>query len=138
MIKLMLIITLLFSSILSFADEVGILSTTQKQVTQGDLVKLKVIDSRGIEYYQQYKNKRIGSLIYVIDVIEKDNEVYFDAIVSEMGAKEKSPKLNDKFILKGLNYYSSKRQQLMDFITLNVPIDINLNLIDSIIKIKKT
>lgn len=128
MSKVILLIFFLFINLIAYADDVGVLSTTQESVTQGDLVKLKVIDSRGLDYYSQYKNKRIGSLLYVIDVIEKDDEVYFDAILSEMGPKEKPPKLDDNFILKGLNYYPSKRQQLMDFITLDIPIDIKKSL----------
>ena len=128
MSKVILLILFLFINLIAYADDVGVLSTTQESVTQGDLVKLKVIDSRGLDYYSQYKNKRIGSLLYVIDVIEKDNDVYFDSIVSEMGPKEKLPKLGDNFILKGLNYYPSKRQQLMDFITLDIPIDIKKSL----------
>ena len=128
MSKVILLIFFLFINLIAYADDVGVLSTTQESVTQGDLVKLKVIDSRGLDYYSQYKNKRIGSLLYVIDVIEKDNDVYFDSIVSEMGPKEKLPKLGDNFILKGLNYYPSKRQQLMDFITLDIPIDIKKSL----------
>lgn len=128
MSKVIVLIFFLFINLIAYADDVGILSTTQESVTQGDLVKLKVIDSRGLDYYSQYKNKRIGSLLYVIDVIEKDNDVYFDSIVSEMGPKEKLPKLGDNFILKGLNYYPSKRQQLMDFITLDITIDIKKSL----------
>lgn len=128
MSKVILLIFFLFINLIAYADDVGVLSTTQESVTQGDLVELKVIDSRGLDYYLQYKNKRIGSLLYVIDVIEKDDEVYFDAIVSEMGPKEKPSKLDDNFILKGLNYYPSKRQQLMDFITLDIPIDIQKSL----------
>lgn len=117
--------------ILSFsaiADDVGILSTTQKGVTDGEIVTLKVIDSRDLKYFSQYNNKRIGSLIYVINTFEKENEIYFEAIISQMGQKEKPPKLADNFILKGLNYYPSKNKPLMDFITLNIPIDVKKNM----------
>ena len=120
---LVLILTFIMSSY-SFADEVGLLSVSQRSVTNGDLVRLKIIDTRLKDYYSKYKNKRVGTLIYVLDIIEKQDELYFDAIVSEMGPKEKKLELDDKFVLKGLNYYPSKKNQMMDFITLSIPVEI--------------
>lgn len=120
--KIYILFITFFVTLTSFADEIGLLSTSQKEVTNGELVKLKIIDTRSKSYYSKYKNKRIGPLIYVLDIIEKQDELYFDAIVSEAGSKEKKLEIDDKFILKGLNYYPTKKNQIKDFITLNIPI----------------
>lgn len=123
--KIVIVFIFIFKTLSCLADDVGLLSTTQKEVTDGDLVTLRIIDTRSVDYYSRYKNKRIGDLVYVLDLKEKDGELYFDTIVSKAGPKEKRLELSDKFILKGLNYYPSKRNQLKDFITLNIPIKIH-------------
>lgn len=108
----------------SFADDVGLLSYSSNEYSDGDIVKLKIIDARGKKHFEKYKNKRIGKLIYVIDVISQGDEVVFEAMLSQMGKKEKLPKLQDNFIIKGLNYKPGRPNQLMDFITLDIPINI--------------
>lgn len=122
--KILIALSVFIISFYSQADEVGLLSTSQKAVTEGDLVTLKIVDTRDKQYYLQYKNKRIGALVYALDITEKQGELYFEAIVSEAGPKEKDLKIKDKFVLKGVNYYPSKKSKMMDFITLNIPIEL--------------
>lgn len=124
MMKSILLLTIFMFTVSSFAEDVGLLSYSSKEVTSGDIVKLKIIDSRNEFYFKKFKNKRIGPLIYVVDLVKEDGELFFEAMVSEMGPKEKMPELSDKFILKGLNYYPSQKKQMTDFITLDIPIEI--------------
>lgn len=94
-----ILIILIFMSF-GFAAEYEMKPIDSKEYTTGDILVLKV-ESLEFDKALRFTNSRISNLLYVLNAFKKNEEVYFEAILSEDNnfvAKE------DTFKVDGLNY----------------------------------
>jgi hypothetical protein len=109
----------------ALSAQVDLLSLSGEAQTTGDLVTFKVESELGFDDLQKYKNKRIGDILYVLEVNRDGNGIFIRGILASPEQKksisEKNIAPNDNFTIKNLNYKPSENEKLKDFIIYNGP-----------------
>jgi hypothetical protein len=104
---------------------VDLLSLSGEAQTTGDLVTFKVESELGFNELQKYKNKRVGDILYVLEVNRDGNGVFIRGILASPQQKkattEKKIEPRDIFTIKNLDYKPSENESLKDFIIYNGP-----------------
>ena len=107
-----------------FGAEITLISLEGNEVTTGDIVTFSIQSEYDLEYLQKYKNKRVGDILYLLEVNKEGERIFARGILAEK-AKEKKEKITapaiDKFLVRNLNYKPIKSEKLKDFIIYKGP-----------------
>jgi hypothetical protein len=121
--KIYILIFLISTHVLS--TQVDLLSLTAETQTTGDLITFKVESELDFTELQKYKNKRVGDILYVLEVNRDGNGVFIRGILAapeqNSNASEKAVEPKDIFTIKNLSYEPVKSEKLKDFIIFNGP-----------------
>ena len=123
-----LLILICLYSINSFAAQIDLYALQNDEVKTGDIVSFKVQTEKSFESLLLYKNKKVGKILYVLDLTLEGENIYMRAILApiekeptdkENLAKKKKPE--DTFLINNLNYREEQIPPLKDFVVLPGP-----------------
>ncbi len=125
--NLSLFIFLIYSY--SFAAQVELLSLDAEKKSTGDIVTFKVEGELSYEELKSYQNKRVGDILYILEVNTEGAGLFIRGILAEPKKKPatipqeivKPPEMKDTFLIKNLNYEPSQTEKLKDFIVYQGP-----------------
>jgi hypothetical protein len=110
---------------ISNIEKIELLALEGGEVTTGDIVNFKVVSKYEFDYLKKYKNKRIGEILYVLEITTENKNIFIRGILAEPEKKKplkvETEKPEYEFDLKNLNYKPSQNKKMMDFIIFKGP-----------------